>query len=161
MAELTRTGDRVRISLEEHEASLLRSIVQEMQQLLAHEGEADPVLERLFPAVSDSEEDARAYRAMVGDELKSGKLESLEIVRSTLGEEGAVEKDISLEETERWMIALTDLRLAIGTRIGVTEEMMAAPLDPDDPQVGYISVLHWLGWLQESLIGTLIPGGDR
>lgn len=161
MAELSRTGDTVHISLDEHEAGLLRSIVHEMQLLLEHEGNGDPVLERLFPPVSDSEEDASAYEAMVGDELKSGKLESLQIVTNTLGEEGAVEGDISLEATERWMIALTDLRLAIGTRVGVTEEMMAAPLDPEDPDVGYLSVLHWLGWLQESLIETLISEGER
>ena len=160
MAELTRTGDKVRVNLEENEADLLRSIVGEMQQLLGSEGREDPVLDRLFPAVSDSDEEARAYEVMVGDELRSGKLESLAIVMETLGERGPVEQDISLEATERWMIALTDLRLAIGTRVGVTEEMMAAPLDPHDPNVGYLSVLHWLGWLQESLIETLIARGE-
>ena len=161
MAELARSGDKVRISLDEHEAGLLRSIVGEMQQLLEADGDhRDPVLNRLFPAASDSEEDARSYREMVGGELKTGKLESLAIVQDTLGAQGPVEEDISLEATERWMIALTDLRLAIGTRIGVTEEMMAAPLDPDDPNVGYLSVLHWLGWVQESLIEALIPQGE-
>ena len=162
MAELHRSGDAVHISLDEHEAGLLRSIVREMQQLLQDDATGeDPVLDRLFPDASESREEATAYKAMVGDELKTGKLEGLEIVLATLGDEGAVSEDISLDATERWMIALTDLRLAVGTRVGVTEEMMAAPLDPEDPQVAQLAVLHWLGWLQESLIGTLTSEGNR
>lgn len=162
MAELRRSGEGVHLSFDEHEAGLLRSIVREMQQLLQDDttGE-DAVLDRLFPDASESREEAASYKAMVGDELKTGKVAGLEIVLGTLGDEGPVSEDISLESTERWMIALTDLRLAIGTRVGVTEEMMAAPLDPDDPQVAQLAVLHWLGWLQESLIGTLTSEGDR
>jgi hypothetical protein len=59
------------------------------------------------------------------------------------------------EEVDRLLALLTDIRLAIGTRLDVTEERMAAELDRDDPDAAALSVLHWLGWLQESVIAAI------
>ena len=47
---------------------------------------------------------------------------------------------------------LTDIRLALGTRFDVTQEKMSHELDPNDPEAPGMSVLHWLGWVQEMLI---------
>ena len=55
-----------------------------------------------------------------------------------------------LDEVElgAWLGALESLRLALGTRLDVTEETYAA-LDPDDPQAPELAVYGWLSWLQE------------
>jgi hypothetical protein len=50
---------------------------------------------------------------------------------------------------------LTDLRLAIGTRLDVTEEKMSDDIDPDDPEAAALSVLHWLGWVQGTILEAI------
>jgi len=62
-----------------------------------------------------------------------------------------------------WLRALTDVRLALGLRLGITddtdleEELDAAVLhDPTSPRVGQLSVYAYLTYLQESLVGALM-----
>jgi hypothetical protein len=47
------------------------------------------------------------------------------------------------------------MRLAIGARLEVTEEKMNQAMDANGPDAPAWAVLHWLGWLQESILGTL------
>ena len=148
-------GGKLRISLEDYEADLLRGLTKEMEQLLEAEIEVDPVYQRLFPDAYEDDEAAATYRELVGSELRTGKLTALDTVKKTLGESGAAESGLSPQEAEHWLTVLTDMRLAIGTRMDVTEERMAATIDLDDPDAPALSVLHWLGWLQESVLGAM------
>ena len=148
---------QVWVRLEGREADLLRQLLGEMTALLTAEAVEDPVLERIFPDAYESEEDESAYRDLLGDELRTGKLQALQSVKTTLENEGDLQARLSPAEAETWLTALTDLRLAVGTRIGVTEEQMTEELDPDDPNAPALTVLHWLGWMQESLLGALNP----
>ncbi len=149
--------EHVLVRLEDHEIGLLQSLLAEMETLLRAEVEADPVNRRLFPDAYESEEDSEAYRELVGDSLRKDKLAALEKMKTGL-ERGGQEKSIRLspEDADTWLPVLTDLRLAIGTRNDVTEEKMAAEVDPEDPGSAGLLVLHWLGWLQESLLEALI-----
>ena len=54
-----------------------------------------------------------------------------------------------------WLATLTDLRLALGIRLGVDEERMGAEVDPSAPDAAAMTVLHWLGWVQEGIIHAL------
>ena len=54
------------------------------------------------------------------------------------------------ETTETWLSTLNDVRLALGTRLEVTEEM--AEPDPDDPDAPAYVVYLWLTELQGVLI---------
>jgi hypothetical protein len=81
--------------------------------------------------------------------LKGAKRRARAVVEEKLGRRGPVSTTLSSEEAEMWLTFLTDVRLAIGTRLEVTEELMGADIDPDDPDAAAVSVLHWLGWLQE------------
>ena len=54
--------------------------------------------------------------------------------------------------------SLTDLRLALGTRLGVDEERMGAAVDPAGPDAAAMTVLHWLGWVQEGILSALQTG---
>ena len=67
------------------------------------------------------------------------------------------------EQADLWLRALTDVRLALGTRLGVQDETdIEAELDdavgrnPTSPRVGQLSVYAYLTYLQESLVGALI-----
>lgn len=62
------------------------------------------------------------------------------------------------DEARQWLGALNDLRLAIGTRLEVTDEDESGELLrlPDsDPRKPMVMAYLWLGGLQESLIETL------
>ncbi|WDV51997.1 DUF2017 domain-containing protein [Streptomyces coeruleorubidus] len=140
----------------------------------------DPVLKRLFPdAYSDPEEPAsprgaeeqRAYsaefRRYTENDLRAGKRDNaLAVIRSldalssaSAGEGGAVLK-LSAEESERWLGALNDLRLAIGSRLEITDEEdtdLLYRLPDEDPRKPMVMAYLWLGGLQETLVGTLMP----
>ncbi|WP_309096725.1 DUF2017 domain-containing protein [Streptomyces sp.] len=141
---------------------------------------ADPVLRRLFPdAYSDPEqpasprdaEERRAYsaefRRYTENDLRAGKRDNaLAVVRSldalasaSAGEGGAVLK-LSVEESQRWLGALNDLRLAIGSRLEISDEEdtdLLYRLPDDDPRKPMVMAYLWLGGLQETLVGTLMP----
>jgi hypothetical protein len=141
-------GGGVRVRIERDEAELLRHLLTELQVLLeADVPREDPVVSRIFPDAFEEEEDRRAYRDMVDEDLRAQKLEAMRTVRDTL--EGATLSD---DQVDAWLVTLTDMRLAIGTRLGVDEETMAAEIDPDDPRNASMAVLHWLGFLQESIV---------
>ncbi|NGO14662.1 DUF2017 domain-containing protein [Streptomyces sp. HC44] len=140
---------------------------------------ADPVLQRLFPdaysgpdveATSPEQaEEQRAYssefRRFTENDLRAGKRDNaLAVIRSldalaSAGEGGAVLK-LSVEESQQWLGALNDLRLAIGSRLDVVDEEdtdLLYQLPDDDPRKPMVMAYLWLGGLQETLIATLMP----
>ncbi len=151
MASFERSSSgAVLASFEDEEASILRRLLDEMTMLLKSESD-DPITHRLFPRAYESDDDQTAYAELIGDQLERTKLQTLEKVSASLpADEESVNLDPEL--LEAWLVVLTDIRVALGTRLEVTEEVMSAELDPDDPQAPALSVLHWLGWVQESLL---------
>jgi len=156
LQEIRRCGDSVIVDLEEHEKALVKELVREMKMLLEADmagRENDPVLQRLFPEAYEEEEDQQAFRDLIGGELLAVKLEALRSVETAVSQPGPME--LGSDEIERWLSWLTDVRLAIGTRLDMTEEKMEAELDPRDPGSAALAVLHWLGWLQGSILDAI------
>lgn len=170
-------GGGASITLEDAEVALLRRLFAEMSMLLADDEDAaevdplaelvgigtrtatpdDPVLARLFPdAYADDPEAAGDFRRYTESELRRGKQAALATASATLGGGGRLR--LSAEEAGAWLRALNDLRLAVATRLGVTEEwgeVEDALPDPADPRRPLYAVYLWLGWLQETLVGAL------
>ncbi|MEU3838909.1 DUF2017 domain-containing protein [Streptomyces sp. NPDC028635] len=140
---------------------------------------SDPVLRRLFPdAYTDPEEqpastreaEERAahsaeFRRYTENDLRAGKRENaLAVIRSldalnSAGDGGAVLK-LSPEESQQWLGALNDLRLAIGSRLEITDEDdtdLLYRLPDEDPRKPMVMAYLWLGGLQETLVTTLMP----
>jgi hypothetical protein len=156
MMDATSAGEgSITISFTKDEAELLRRLLAEMEPLLESKSGRDPVVERLFPRAYESKEEEEGYQALVGDELVSAKRANLRTARDMLGREGAAEAALSEDQADAWLALLTDLRLAIGTRLEVTEERMSDDIDPDDPDAAALSVLHWLGWVQGTILEAL------
>jgi len=155
-------GAEITLHLEEHEADLLRQLIAETRLLLeADVPREDPVVARLFPDAYEDPEEAATYAEMVGGELRSEKLKALGEVSESLRPSGPAKVMLSDDLVTSWLAWLTDVRLAVGTRLGVTEETMEAEIDPDRPEAPAYDVLHWLGWIQESIIERIGPlGGD-
>ena len=152
MASFDESAAGLTVSFEPEEATLLRRLLDELEQVLSVPTPG-PLEDRLFPAAYDTSEEQSAYEELVGDQLRNDKLKFVRAARSALDRDTVV---LDSDAIEPWLVVLTDLRLAIGTRLDVTEETMAAELDPEDPDAPALSVLHWLGWMQESLLSHLI-----
>ena len=75
---------------------------------------------------------------------------------AALGEEGT-DAVLNEEQAQCWLRALNDIRLALGTRLDVTEEWYeeANQMDPRDPRASLFAVYDWLTMLQESLVRVL------
>ena len=137
---------RFAISLPRPERLLLRSLLPELRALV--EGR-DPATRRLFPvAYPDDAEKEREYQAMMAGELLESRLAAIETVKKTLGH-----KEIATSELERWMEAINSLRLVLGTRLDVTEELPV--LEPDDPDAAAYAVYDYLGWLLEQAVQAM------
>ncbi|CAM5268699.1 hypothetical protein SALBM217S_02367 [Streptomyces griseoloalbus] len=136
------------------------------------------MLRRLFPdAYVDPEgagrpeevEEQRAYsaefRRYTENDLRAGKRDNaLAVIRSldalrAAGEGGAV-LELTPQESQRWLGALNDLRLAIGARLEITDEDdsdLLFHLPDEDPRKPMVMAYLWLGGLQETLVSTLMP----
>ena len=146
--ERTGKGD-IRLRLPRDERALLRSLPAQLHRLLA-DAPDDPSLERLFPPAYDDAEDEAEYRRLMGDELLEGRRRALRVLEETLDQDR-----LTKEQAEAWLTALNDLRLVLGTRLEVTEDMLLERLRPDDPNAFEISLYAYLSWLQEQLVDAL------
>ncbi|MFC5179821.1 DUF2017 domain-containing protein [Actinomadura harenae] len=179
----------VRIRFEPEEAALVRTLMEQMLDLLGDPPGADdelaavgisdrattpedPVLARLFPdAYRDDGEAAGEFRRYTEMGLRDGKREAAGIVLSGLadafgapgGKDGAgsraekasrAEVELTTEHAQAWLRALNDVRLALGTRLDISEEWYeeAEGLDPSDPRMPMYAAYDWLTMLQESLV---------
>src|SRR5918996_1876177 len=118
------------LSFDEDEAAVMRDLTEQLHDIVTQDDATDPVVGRLYPPAHDSAEEERKYRELVGSELKGGKLQAVDTLQRALGESGPVRVMIREQDVDPWLTALTDMRLAIGTRMDVTEEKMNEELDP-------------------------------
>ena len=117
----------------------------------------DPVLARLLPdAYSDNPEASDEFRRYTEPGLRSGKAAAARTVLATLPASGGRVR-LTEPEAQAWLRALNDVRLALGTRLGVTDDFdeQVADMAPDDPRSPYVGVYQWLAYLQESLVQAL------
>ena len=111
----------------------------------------DPVLARLLPdGYLDDPGAAGEFRRLTESGLRQQKRELADRVLADLPAEGGGEVRFGAAATERWLTALNDVRLALGTRLDVSEDM--AEPDPEDPDAPAYVVYLWLTELQGVLI---------
>jgi len=117
----------------------------------------DPVLARLLPdAYRDDPEASGEFRRYTEHGLRSGKAAAARTVLATLPSRGGRVR-LSRPEAQAWLRALNDVRLALGTRLEVTDDFddQVVHMSPDDPRVAYVGVYQWLAYLQETLVRAL------
>ena len=182
-----RRGDTLSAAFHSVEIDLLRSLVAQLVELLqdeqpvaavaaedplaalldlaSPERPADPVLLRLFPdAYGNDDEAAGDFRRYTERSLRDGKLRAATQVLASLDQAekrgGKLRVRVALSQTTAWLTCLTDLRLALGTRLGVEQddEERWAALPENDPSRYVHDVYDWLGWVQETLVRAVAPG---
>ncbi len=121
----------------------------------------DPALQRLFPTAYPADADAAAdFRRFTERDLRATKVTEATTVLRRLAEteRGRHQLRIPATESDAWLRTLTGVRIAVATRLGITdaeaaEELAAVPAD--DPRAFMASVYEWLGFAQETLIMAL------
>ncbi|TDT64129.1 DUF2017 domain-containing protein [Frigoribacterium sp. PhB116] len=152
MIPFRRRGDDLLLDLPEHEARLLGDLVAQLVTVLEGGDPGDPAVARLLPsAYPDDEEAAAEFRRFTSDDLTARKLANARRVLDDVAAPTAERLDAAGQQS--WLRTLTDLRLVLGSRLGVTAD---GPAPSDDPHVVVMhDVFDWLGYLQESLVQTL------
>jgi hypothetical protein len=159
------------------EAVIIRDLVEQVAELVAADMPApetdelaamvgmsdnselpdDPVLARLLPdGYRDDPEAAQDFRRFTESGLRSVKVESAQTLLGTLPSGGGRVR-LSSEQAEAWLRSLNDVRLALGVRLGVTDDFDALNenVGSDDPRFAYVQIYQWLAFLQESLVTAL------
>jgi hypothetical protein len=155
--KVSRRHGAVRVRLEPVEAVLLRSLLDDLADTVEADAlEADdPVRARLFPAgYRDDDAAAAEFRSLTEESLRSERSERARGVAARL-EPDAGPWELDGDEGERWIQVLNDLRLALGTRLAITEED-EPDFDPDEPDAQQRAVYYWLTGMQDALVGALM-----
>ncbi|MBO0844847.1 MAG: DUF2017 domain-containing protein [Nocardioides sp.] len=171
-ADLLRSLASQLVELLRNEAAVPRDHGDPLEAMLSFEGPTaepdDPVLARLFPtAYPDDEEASAEFRRFTEGSLRDGKAAGAATVIDTLEEAGLPTQlgderlviDVELDPATAlvWLKSLTDLRLALATRLEVEQDDEAywASLPDDDPRSQAHDIYEWIGVLQETLVDAL------
>jgi hypothetical protein len=119
----------------------------------------DPALLRLLPdAYPDDEDASREFRRLTQDGLRARKLANAVTVLQSLHTDS---KRVVLDQVQAhaWLTSLTDLRLVLGSRLGITDDPESQDWDEEsaesEPRAAMLAVYDWLGYLQETLVRVL------
>ena len=131
------------------------SAVDPLAQLLNMGGSTqisdDPALARLFPdGYSDDEHASADFRRFTEQDLRAQKVLALATVRGTLANWSG-KASIDAIQAQDWLKALNDLRLVLGTRLEISNEV-DTELEADEPG---IHLYNYLTYLQGTLIDAL------
>ena len=129
------------------EVQLMRTLLTQYDDIV--HGDDDPVLERLFPVAYRDDPDAAAEFARY---TRSGLVDTKSsragvIAAAVAGDDTALV--LSDEDAAQWLPVLTDLRLIVADRLGITTD------DDEVPDDALGEVYHWLGQLQGYLVDAL------
>ena len=111
----------------------------------------EPMVRRLFPPAYTADDQTAAerdYRELVDVALVNHHIRSLETLVAT-----AEADSLSEEEFGAWLDAIGSLRLVLGTRLDVHEDMDAP--DPQDPMATEFELFAFLGELQYLMVEIL------
>ena len=166
----------LRLNIEDGERALLLSLAQQVVSFVGGDEKEDsdplaalvgidpdartpedPALARLLPdAFMDDPEAAAEFRRFTERDLRSKKVaHSMTVVADVEARLEVLPDD----HVAAWLGFLNDSRLALGTRLEITEDNheMLASLPDDDPRAGMFQVYDWLTFMQDSLVHLLLP----
>jgi hypothetical protein len=125
----------------------------------------DPALDRIFPTANREDDQLAAeFRRLTEDGLRARKAANLTTAIDALSEVGDQKVSLLPDQALALLVALTDVRLVLGERLGLKQdsdlellEEQVSGLAEDDPAVYALAVYDFLTWLQETLAHALVP----
>ena len=164
-------GGKLTLKLDSAEQGVLSQLFEQMTELLDDpDGQAnpdplaqilnmggstqiseDPALARLFPNGYSEDEHASAdFRRFTEQDLRAQKVSALATARGTLVNWSG-KTNITDQQAQDWLKAINDLRLVLGTRLEITDEV-ETDFEADEPG---IHLYNYLTYLQGTLIDAL------
>ena len=143
-----RRDGRYAVKLDPGVRAVLVTMAEQLSPML---GTGDPATKRLFPPAYPAmgfEDAERDYRALVDGPLINHHRETFAMLAETSNADS-----LSEPELQAWLSAVGSLRLVLGTRLDVTEDM--EPPEPDDPSAPEYALYEVLGQLQYVMIEAL------
>jgi Domain of unknown function (DUF2017) len=123
-------------------------------------GPGEPMTKRLFPPAYPDDTDERAeseYRQLVDTALENHHREALAVMAQT-----AEADTLSEAELNSWLSAVGSLRLIIGTRLDVSEDMEPpGPEDETAPEYALYELLSQLQYLMVEVLAADLPDEGR
>jgi hypothetical protein len=134
------------IDLDPEVRQLVGSFVDQLRELLATDSD---LLVRLFPPpYGDDDERNAGYAVLAGAELREHRLAALDQVSEHLD---ATELDE--DQLMAWMRSINDIRLVMGTMLGVDDDAGPPPSDSEDAAA--YGVYEFFGALLETIVAAL------
>lgn len=165
VGDRSETGD----AFEDLVAGLGVSVAGEDQEIVPEQDpfDRDPALERLLPTAHRADEQVAAeFRRLTEHGLRDRKATNLATAIAALRDASGDRLELTREQAEAVLVALTDTRLVLGERLGLRTDEDALTLDerisalnPDDPAVYAASFYDFLTWMQESLTAAMLGRG--
>lgn len=179
------SGVKIRSDMDAREATVLRSLVGSVVSLLGDRAAGAPTdelaamtglrtghstppedatLARMLPDFHRNDPSAdeadtanlnSALRGLHEPEIIDEKLHASNIILDTLPASGG-KIVLTPEQADAWLMGLNDVRLALGTTLGIDADTPEV-LDEGDPRAAHLDVYHWLTWMQDSLVQVLVP----
>jgi len=124
----------------------------------------DPAMDRLVPSAHREDPALAAeFRRLTEHGLRERKAANLATAISAVLASDGDKVRLDLEQAQATVVALTDVRLLLGERLGLRTDDDADGLQDrlqaaseDDPQLYLAAVYDFLTWLQETLIQALM-----
>lgn len=152
---VTRRRGSPRIALEAVEVAVLNTLLDELDELVEGMDQADASTRRLFPAgYRDDPEAESDFRELTEQTLREARTERYGQLRAVLPEGGGL-VEVDAEGAHLWLTVLNDMRLALGTRLGITEDG-AFIASTGSPDAAAVAIYDWLTTLQDSLVHALM-----
>ena len=174
----TANGVRLRAALEPHEVQLLSNLVGSLCEMLDDRESSSPrdelaeltgmkvghsqapdddTMRRLLPDFHRDEpgqDHNGALRSLHEPAIIEAKRQAAQYLLDTLPAGGG-KFELTEDQGHAWASAVNDVRLALGTMLDVGPNG-PEQLSDDDPMAGHLEVYHWLTYLQEYLVLSLM-----
>lgn len=160
--KISAEGDGARLKFSAPETSMLTGLLDAMIDDLRPDAldRADPVHQRLFPSgYREQGTDERTFRELTEPALRDERIERAEQCRVEV--QGArtafrgCDLHLDADAADRWTRVLNDIRLALGTRLGISDEQDYT-LHRGDPQLRQRVHYVWLTTVQDLLVQSLM-----
>jgi hypothetical protein len=162
LVELVSDGEPEHFGAAQASSDPFERLVRDLQaEPDAPEVSDDPVVRRLFPNAYPHDDSASSdFRRFTERDLRDKKVDDARIVLRDLDLTAGGSQALRIDPADAgpWLRTLTSVRLAVATRLGITDAESAeelAELPDEDPRSYMMTVYDWLGFAQETLIAAL------
>ncbi|HZO48917.1 MAG TPA: DUF2017 family protein [Gaiellaceae bacterium] len=141
-------GGDYAVRLSAADRRLLQGLAAQVRELVERDDEA---VARLFPPAYRDDPDAQAgYERLVRRELVAGRVARLRVLEQSAGADR-----LDDAQADAWCSALNDVRLVLGERLGISEDLYERDVDRNDPRAPQLALYLWLTWLQSTVVDAL------